>query len=115
MAVQVVQSLKGLCNSRFAEWVSGAIDLREYHCSMLTIGLHVLSGQESTETGVKRTGNESVKGHRPAPTNHTELRTALANIWQVMPVERFQKLVESMCRRMEAIIKARGGSQLVTR
>ncbi|GFV44096.1 transposable element Tcb2 transposase [Trichonephila clavipes] len=29
--------------------------------------------------------------------------------WQVVPVERFQKLVESMIRRMAAIIKVRGG------
>ncbi|GFW93781.1 HTH_Tnp_Tc3_2 domain-containing protein [Trichonephila clavipes] len=30
----------------------GAVDLREYHCSMLAISLHVLPGQKSTETGV---------------------------------------------------------------
>ncbi|GFX53894.1 hypothetical protein TNCV_1598401 [Trichonephila clavipes] len=35
-----VQSYR-LCNSRFSVWVSGAIDLREYHCSVLEIGLHV--------------------------------------------------------------------------
>ncbi|GFX06122.1 HTH_Tnp_Tc3_2 domain-containing protein [Trichonephila clavipes] len=55
-----------------------------------------------------------VKGHHTSPTNLTELWTALANIWQVVPVECFQKLVESMPRRMAAVIKARGGS-LVTR
>ncbi|GFV63850.1 transposable element Tcb2 transposase [Trichonephila clavipes] len=37
-----------------------------------------------------------VKGHRTAPTNLTELWTALANIWQVIPIELFQKLVESI-------------------
>ncbi|GFT95426.1 hypothetical protein TNCV_3326891 [Trichonephila clavipes] len=39
-------------------WVSGTIDLREYYCSILTIRLHVLPGQESTETGVLMTGKE---------------------------------------------------------
>ncbi|GFT65568.1 techylectin-5A [Trichonephila clavipes] len=37
-----------------------------------------------------------LKGHHIAPTNLTELRTALANIWYVIPVECVQKLVESM-------------------
>ncbi|GFU57244.1 hypothetical protein TNCV_3634341 [Trichonephila clavipes] len=32
----------------------------------------------------------------------------IANIWQVIPVESFQKLVESMPDRVEAVIKARG-------
>ncbi|GFT60081.1 uncharacterized protein TNCV_2687531 [Trichonephila clavipes] len=50
-----------------------------------------------------------VKGHHAAPTKLTELWTALANIWRVIPVERFQKLVESMSRRVAAVIKARGG------
>ncbi|GFT96954.1 transposable element Tcb2 transposase [Trichonephila clavipes] len=49
------------------------------------------------------------KDHYTAPTNLTELRTALANIWQVIPVERFQKLVESMFRHVAAVINARGG------
>ncbi|GFW16350.1 glycine receptor subunit alpha-3 [Trichonephila clavipes] len=39
---------------------------------------------------------EDVKGHHTAPTNLTELWTALANIWQVIPVERFQNFVESV-------------------
>ncbi|GFV27531.1 hypothetical protein TNCV_746841 [Trichonephila clavipes] len=47
-----VQSVNGLCNPRFTVGVSEAIDLRECHCSMLAIELHVLSAQESTETGV---------------------------------------------------------------
>ncbi|GFW21356.1 hypothetical protein TNCV_1531811 [Trichonephila clavipes] len=38
------------------------------------------------------------------------LLTDLANIWQVIPMERFQKLVESMPRRVAAVIKASGGS-----
>ncbi|GFW72381.1 uncharacterized protein TNCV_704181 [Trichonephila clavipes] len=36
----------------FTVWVLGAVDLRDNHCSILTIGLHILPGQESTETGV---------------------------------------------------------------
>ncbi|GFU98903.1 hypothetical protein TNCV_3381491 [Trichonephila clavipes] len=44
-----------------------------------------------------------------APTNLTELWTALANIWEVFPVEPFQKLVESMPCLVAAVIKARGG------
>ncbi|GFU01765.1 transposable element Tcb2 transposase [Trichonephila clavipes] len=53
---------------------------------------------------------QGVKGHHTSPTNLPELWTALANIWQVIPVERFQKLVESMFRREVAVIKARGGT-----
>ncbi|GFV79463.1 transposable element Tcb2 transposase [Trichonephila clavipes] len=52
---------------------------------------------------------QGVKCHHTAPTNFTELCTALANIRQVIPVERFQKLVESMPRRVAAVIKAGGG------
>ncbi|GFX86211.1 uncharacterized protein TNCV_2560931 [Trichonephila clavipes] len=42
--------------------------------------------------------------------NLTELWAALANTWQVIPVERFQTLIESMLRRVAVVIKARGGS-----
>ncbi|GFX78642.1 uncharacterized protein TNCV_30821 [Trichonephila clavipes] len=51
---------------------------------------------------------QGIKGHHTAPTNITELWTAwtvLANIWLVIPVERFKKLVESMPRRVAAVIK----------
>ncbi|GFT00384.1 transposable element Tc1 transposase [Trichonephila clavipes] len=48
---------------------------------------------------------QSVKGHHTLLTNLTELWTALANIWQVIPLERFQKLVESIPRRVGAVIK----------
>ncbi|GFX15892.1 transposable element Tcb2 transposase [Trichonephila clavipes] len=42
---------------------------------------------------------QGIKGHHATPTNLTGLWTALANIWQVIPLERFQKLDESMhCR-----------------
>ncbi|GFY31210.1 hypothetical protein TNCV_751731 [Trichonephila clavipes] len=36
MTVPVVQFVNGLCNAPLIVWVSVAIDLREYHCSMLT-------------------------------------------------------------------------------
>ncbi|GFU67608.1 hypothetical protein TNCV_1643571 [Trichonephila clavipes] len=53
--------------------------------------------------------SHGVKGHRTTPKSLTELWTALANIWKVTPVERFQKHVESMPRRLAAVMKARGG------
>ncbi|GFV43557.1 hypothetical protein TNCV_1690011 [Trichonephila clavipes] len=90
MLVPVLLSVNGLFNASFTVWVSGVIDVREYHCSMLIIGMHVLPG------------------HHTASTNLTELWTALAHIWQVIPAERFQKLVESMIGRVAAVIKARG-------
>ncbi|GFY16464.1 transposable element Tcb2 transposase [Trichonephila clavipes] len=52
---------------------------------------------------------QGVKGHNTAPRNLTELWTALDNIWQVITVERFQKFVESMPRRVAAVIKATEG------
>ncbi|GFU48609.1 transposable element Tc1 transposase [Trichonephila clavipes] len=48
---------------------------------------------------------QGMKGLHTASTNLTELLTALANIWQVIPVQRFQKLVESMPRRVTAVVK----------
>ncbi|GFS63348.1 uncharacterized protein TNCV_2308801 [Trichonephila clavipes] len=40
---------RALCNALFSVWVLGAVDLPEYHCSMLAIRLHVLPGQDNTE------------------------------------------------------------------
>ncbi|GFU60043.1 transposable element Tcb2 transposase [Trichonephila clavipes] len=45
------------------------------------------------------------KGHHTAPMNLNELWTV---IWKVLPVEWFQKLVESMRHRVAAVINARG-------
>ncbi|GFX79241.1 hypothetical protein TNCV_695531 [Trichonephila clavipes] len=39
-----------------------------------------------------------MKGPDTTPKNLTELWTALANIWQVIPMERFRNLAESMPR-----------------
>ncbi|GFW34759.1 uncharacterized protein TNCV_953871 [Trichonephila clavipes] len=52
---------------------------------------------------------QGVKGHLKTPTNLTELRTALANIWQVISLENFHKLVESLPRRVVAVINVREG------
>ncbi|GFT14069.1 hypothetical protein TNCV_3641531 [Trichonephila clavipes] len=62
--------------------------------------------------GASRTTNvlkQSVKSHHTEPTNLTELYTALANIWQIILVERFKKLVESMSHLAAAVFKARAG------
>ncbi|GFU57566.1 hypothetical protein TNCV_3637271 [Trichonephila clavipes] len=64
-----------------------------------------LNQETKTSLGVWEQG---VKGHHTASTNLADLWTALANILHVISVERFQKLVESMPRRVAAIIKARG-------
>ncbi|GFW04685.1 transposable element Tcb1 transposase [Trichonephila clavipes] len=53
---------------------------------------------------------QDVKNYHTAPTNLSELWTALANIWQVIPVERFQKLVEFLPRRVTAVFKAKGST-----
>ncbi|GFV48188.1 uncharacterized protein TNCV_3554671 [Trichonephila clavipes] len=53
MTVPVVQSANGLYNDCFIECVSRAIDLREYHCSMLAIELHVLPEQENKDWRVE--------------------------------------------------------------
>ncbi|GFX51511.1 transposable element Tcb2 transposase [Trichonephila clavipes] len=52
---------------------------------------------------------QCMKYHHTAPTNLTELWTSLANIWQVIPVERFKKLIEYVPRRVAAVIKTREG------
>ncbi|GFU96423.1 transposable element Tcb2 transposase [Trichonephila clavipes] len=50
---------------------------------------------------------QGVKGHHTAATYLAELKTALANIWQVIPVERFQKLVQSIPLCVAAFIVAK--------
>ncbi|GFS88501.1 transposable element Tcb2 transposase [Trichonephila clavipes] len=52
---------------------------------------------------------QDVQGHLTAPMNLTELWTSRANIWQVIPEECFQKLVESIPRRVTTVIKVRRG------
>ncbi|GBN76363.1 hypothetical protein AVEN_150576-1 [Araneus ventricosus] len=56
---------------------------------------------------------KGVKAHHTTPATLTQLWTAIAEVWQAIPVERFRKLVESMPSRVAAVIKARGRSGLV--
>ena len=44
------------------------------------------------------------KGHA---TNLTHLREALESTWASIPVERFRHLVESMTRRIEAVLRSK--------
>ncbi|GFW09140.1 hypothetical protein TNCV_315511 [Trichonephila clavipes] len=48
-----------------------------------------------------------VRSHRTARTILTKFWEAVANILQVIPMKRFQKLVEFMSRRVAAVIKDR--------
>jgi len=43
------------------------------------------------------------------PTNLRQLCDAIMSIWTKLPEECFQHLVESMPRRIEAALKAKGG------
>ncbi|GFU26547.1 transposable element Tcb2 transposase [Trichonephila clavipes] len=65
------------------------------HPSDFSVINWLLKSPELNHIGVLE---QDVKSHHTASTNVFELGTALANIWQVLPVERFQKLVESMPR-----------------
>ncbi|GFX13289.1 transposable element Tcb2 transposase [Trichonephila clavipes] len=53
---------------------------------------------------------QGLKDHHTVLMNLTELWTALATIWKVITVERFQKLVEYIPRRVAVVIKARRGT-----
>ena len=47
------------------------------------------------------------KGH---PANLTQLWEAMPSTWAGIPVERFQHLVVSMPRQIEALLRAKGGA-----
>jgi hypothetical protein len=47
------------------------------------------------------------------PANLTQLWEALESTWASIPVERFRNLVESMPRRIEAVLRAKGGGGVV--
>ncbi|GBM51226.1 DNA polymerase alpha subunit B [Araneus ventricosus] len=53
---------------------------------------------------------KGLKAYRTTPATLTELWIALAYVWQAIPVERFRKLVESIPRRMAAVIKIIAGT-----
>ncbi len=44
------------------------------------------------------------------PTNLQQLRDAIMSIWTKISEECFQHLVESMTRRIKAVLKPKGGS-----
>ncbi|GFW73451.1 transposable element Tcb2 transposase [Trichonephila clavipes] len=50
---------------------------------------------------------QNVKCHHTAPMNCTEVWTAVTNIREIIPVEHFRKLFESILRRVAAAIKVR--------
>lgn len=52
----------------------------------------------------------SVKSRMPPPNNLNELRNALLEEWQRLPQETIDNIIRSMPRRMETLIRARGGN-----
>ncbi|GFS47596.1 hypothetical protein TNCV_3133841 [Trichonephila clavipes] len=116
MTVPVEQSVKGLFIACFTIWVLGAVALREYHCSVLAIGLHVLPGNPDLNP-IERLWDvleQDMKDHHTASINLTELWTALANNRQVIRMEHFQKLVESIPRHVQPLSRSEE-AQLITR
>ncbi|GFU19050.1 uncharacterized protein TNCV_430841 [Trichonephila clavipes] len=118
MMVPVVQSVNRLCKARFIVWYSGAID--HTRVPLLNTRHRTARLDWAREQGDWRVEDcpdlypienlwyvlkQGMVVHHTASENLTELCTALANIWQVIPVERFQKLGESMPRRVAAIIE----------
>lgn len=51
----------------------------------------------------------ALENHSPVPQTIAELTTLLPRLWQAIPAEDLNHLVESMPRRVEAVIEARGG------
>ncbi|XDV48551.1 hypothetical protein PO909_017950, partial [Leuciscus waleckii] len=47
------------------------------------------------------------------PTNLHQLQDAILSIWANISKECFQHLVESMPRRIEAVLKAKGGAESI--
>ncbi|GFU37809.1 hypothetical protein TNCV_1063481 [Trichonephila clavipes] len=52
---------------------------------------------------------QGMNAHHTAPTNLIVLWAVLANVFEIITIERFHKNVKSLNRRLTAIIKARGG------
>ncbi|GFY24612.1 transposable element Tcb2 transposase [Trichonephila clavipes] len=97
------------CNSHKSRFATGWLD--EHSFDLSVINWPPRSPDLNTIEHLYDVLEQGSKDHPTAPTSLTELWTALANIWQVIPVERFQKLVESMSRRMAAVIKIKTLSQ----
>lgn len=51
-----------------------------------------------------------IRARNPGPSTLLELRNALQEEWNNIPQEDIQNLIRSMPRRMEAVIRARGGN-----
>lgn len=51
----------------------------------------------------------ALENHSPVPQTIAELTTLLPRLWQAIPAEDLNHLAESMPRRVEAVIEARGG------
>ena len=51
-----------------------------------------------------------LRKHVPAPRNSRELRDILAQEWDNLPQDVIQNLIQSMPRRLQAVITARGGN-----
>lgn len=52
----------------------------------------------------------SVKSRMPPPNNLGELRNAILEEWQRLPQEIIDRIIRSMPRRMETLVRARGGN-----
>jgi len=47
---------------------------------------------------------------KPQPKSHKDLIVALQEEWEKLDIEKVNRLIESMPRRLEAVIKAKGGA-----
>jgi hypothetical protein len=52
----------------------------------------------------------NIKKREPKPMKKQELIDALQEEWKRLDMDKINKLIESMPRRMQAVIDARGGS-----
>ncbi|GFV27723.1 transposable element Tcb2 transposase [Trichonephila clavipes] len=100
-------NLKDNCTSHESRLATGWLD--EYSSDISVINWPPRSPDLNPIDNLWDVLEQDVKGNHTAPTYLTELWTALANIWQVIPIEHFKKLVESMPRHMAVVIKARKG------
>ncbi|GFU56760.1 transposable element Tcb2 transposase [Trichonephila clavipes] len=79
------------CTSHKFWLATGWLD--ELSCDFTVINLPPRSPDLNSIQHLWNVLEQGVKGYHTAPSNLTELWTALANIWQVIIVERFRKLV----------------------
>ena len=48
--------------------------------------------------------------HHKKPSNKQEMMDTIKAVWEEVSLEQLQNLIESMLKRMKAVISARGGS-----